>query len=87
MVTFFEGKPEEEASLVYDELTTTKDGSRALWHLTPNAPRRYYLVCTYEKNEKTVTRQLSSKFSQCVVDYGKPATQSKLPPVRAVHCK
>ncbi len=87
MVTFFEGKPEEQASLVYDELTTNKDGSRALWRLTPNTARGYYAVCTYEKTEKTITRQLSPKLSECVVDYGKPAAPSKLPPVRSVQCK
>jgi hypothetical protein len=87
MVTFFDGKPEEQASLVYDELTTNKDGSRALWRLTPHAPRGYYLVCIYEKTSKTITRQLSPKLSECVVDYGKPAAQSKLPTVRSVRCK
>ncbi len=87
MVTFFEGTPEQQASLVYDDLTTTNDGSRALWHLTPHAPQGYSLVCTYENTGKTVTRQLSPKLSECVVDYGKPAKQSQLPPVRSVRCK
>jgi hypothetical protein len=87
MVTLFDGKPEQQASLVFDELTPTKGGSRALWRLTPNAPQGYYLVCTYEKTDKTITRQLSPKFSECVVDYGTSARQSKLPPVRLVQCK
>ena len=87
MVTLFDGKPEERASLAYDDLTKTKDGSRALWRLTPHAPRGYYLVCTYEKTEKTITMQLSPKFSECVVEYGKPAKQSSLPSVRSIKCK
>jgi hypothetical protein len=87
MVTFFDGKPEEQASLVYDEMHTTKDGSRALWRLTPDAPRGYSLVCAYEKTSKTVTKPLSPKFSTCTVDYGKPAKPSQLPPVRSVQCK
>jgi hypothetical protein len=87
MVTFFDGKPEEQASLVYDDLTTTKDGSRARWRLAPNAPRGYYLVCTYERTDKTVIQKLSPKLSECVVDYGKPTKQSQLPPVRSIQCK
>lgn len=87
MVTFFDGKPEQQASLVYDEIVTTKDGSRATWHLTPDSERGYYLVCTYEKPAKPVTQKLSAKLTTCVVDYGKPAEKSKLPPVRSIACK
>lgn len=87
MVTFFDGKPEEQASLVYDEIVNTKDGSRATWHLTPDSERGYYLVCTYEKGTKPVTQRLSPKLTTCVVDYGKPAEASKLPPVRSIRCK
>jgi len=60
MVTFFDGKPEEQASLVYDEMHTTKDGSRALWRLAPDAPRGYSLVCAYEKtgNNNLARQQL-----------------------------
>jgi hypothetical protein len=87
MVTFFDGKPEEQASLVYDEIVDTKDGSRATWRLTPDSERGYYLVCTYEKPAKPVTQKLSPKVTTCIVDYGKPAEASKLPPVRSIECK
>ncbi|HLN03072.1 MAG TPA: STY0301 family protein [Bryobacteraceae bacterium] len=87
MVAFFDGKPEDQASLVYDEIVTTKDGSRATWHLTPDSERGYYLVCTYEKPAKPVTQRLSPKLTTCVVEYGKPAEASKLPPVRSIQCK
>ena len=87
MVTFFDGKPEEQASLVYDEIVETKDGSRATWHLTPDSERGYYLVCTYEKPAKPVKQKLSPKLTSCVVDYAKPAGASKLPPVRSIQCK
>jgi hypothetical protein len=87
MVTFFEGKPEEHASLVYDEIVTTKDGSRATWHLTPDSDRGYFLVCTYEKPDKPVTQRLSPKLTTCLVEYGKPAGPSKLPPVRSIRCQ
>ena len=87
MVTFFDGKPEEQASLVYDDIVTTKDGSRATWRLTPDSERGYYLVCTYEKQAKPVTQKLSPKLTSCVVEYGKPAEKSKLPPVRSIECR
>ena len=87
MVTFFDGKPEEQASLVYDEIVNTKDGSRATWRLHPDSERGYYLVCTYQKPAKPVTQRLSPKLTMCIVDYGKPAEKSKLPPVRSISCK
>ena len=87
MVTFFDGKPEEQASLVYDEIVNTKGGSRATWHLTPDSERGYYLVCTYDKSTKPVSRKLSPKLTRCVVDYGRPAESSKLPPVRSIECR
>jgi hypothetical protein len=87
MVTFFDGRPEEQASLVYDEIVATKDGSRATWRLQPDSARGYYLVCTYEKPAKPVTQKLSPKVTNCVVEYGKPAQSSKLPPVRSIQCK
>jgi len=87
MVTFFDGKPEENASLVYDEIKDTKDGARATWLLNPRSEHGYYLVCTYEKPAKPVTQKLSPKLSSCAVVYGKPAGESKLPPVRSIACK
>jgi len=87
MVTFFDGKPEEQASLVYDAIVDTKDGSRATWRLHPGSERGYYLVCTYEKPAKPVTQKLSPKLTTCVVEYGKPAAASKLPPVKSVQCQ
>jgi len=87
MVTFFDGKPEEQASLVYDQIVDTKDGSRATWRLDPHAERGYYLVCTYDKPAKPVEQKLSPKLTTCVVEYGKPAGKGKLPPVRAIACK
>ena len=87
MVTFFDGKPEEQASLVYDEIVTTKDGSRATWRLNPDSERGYYLVCTYEKPAKPISRKLSPKLTTCTVEYGTPAQSSKLPPVRSIECR
>ena len=87
MVTFFDGKPVEQVSLVYDEIVATKDGSRATWHLAPDSARGYYLVCTYQKSAKPVTQRLAPKLTTCLVDYGKPAGASKLPPVRSIRCK
>jgi len=87
MVTFFDGKPEELASLVYDEIVNTKDGSRATWHFPADSGRGHYLVCTYEKAAKPVTQKLDARVSTCVVEYGRPAGKSKLPPVRSITCK
>jgi len=87
MVTFFDGKPEDNASLVYDEIVDTKDGSRATWRLNPDSERGYYLVCSYEKPAKPVSQKLSPKLTSCVVDYGKPFKKSNLPPVRSIRCK
>jgi len=87
MVTFFDGKPEEQASLVYDEIVATKEGSRATWRLNSDSERGYYLVCTYEKPAKPVTQKLSPELTTCIVEYGRPAESSKLPPVRSILCK
>lgn len=87
MITFFDGKPEQEASLVYDQIVETKDGSRATWRLNAGSERGYYLVCTYEQPAKPLEQKLSPKFTTCVVEYGKPAAKGKLPPVRSIACK
>ena len=87
MVTFFDGAPENQASLVYDAIVKTKEGSRATWRLNSDSGHGYYLVCTYEKPAKPITKKLSPKLTACVVEYGKPAGRGKLPPVRSLACK
>src|ERR1700732_784371 len=57
--TIFEGPPEEQASLKYDDERTTKDEVIQRWKL-PASDRGYWIVCGYTNTTAQLRRRLPS---------------------------
>lgn len=83
-VTFFDGKPEEEASLVYDRMTTGKTTSRAEWNFAPGS--HIWFACSYSGTNVVLSKELPG-IKRCVVVYKRGAQASGLPQVDKVYCR
>jgi hypothetical protein len=56
-VTIFDGPPEQQASLKYDDERTTKDEIIQTWDL-PSSERGYWIVCGYTNTTAQLRRKL-----------------------------
>jgi hypothetical protein len=70
-VTFFDGKPEDEASLVYDRMTPSRNGMRATWTFAANS--HIWLSCNYTGTNVVLSRALPA-VTRCTVLYRKEGT-------------
>jgi len=86
-VTFFNGPPQEQASLVYDRWVDGKDTSVATWSL-PHDARGYWLLCTYRRTSLELSKRLPDAVTSCQVVYERQVSNAAgLPTVRTVTCK
>ena len=69
-VTFYDGPPSEEASLVYDETKASGDEWIATWHFTPG-PRPFWIECRYENTTMQLAHPLPPTVTVCRVAYDK----------------
>jgi hypothetical protein len=83
-VTFFDGKPEEEASLVYDSMTPGRTYTRAVWTFAPGA--HIWLACGYSGTSVVLSRELPS-VTRCTVLYRRNVTVAGLPQVGRMYCR
>ena len=83
-VTFFDGKPEEEASLVYDRKTPGRNGIRAYWTFQPSS--QIWLSCSYSGTSVVLSRPLPG-VTRCMVVYKKDITVNGLPEVDHIFCR
>jgi hypothetical protein len=64
--TIFDGPPEEQASLKYDDERTSKSELIQTWRLQPSS-RGYWLMCGYANTSVRVRRKLPDGIDQCEV--------------------
>jgi hypothetical protein len=83
-VTFFDGKPEEEASLVYDRMTPGRTHNRAEWDFA--AGSRIWLACSYSGTSVVLSRELPN-VRRCVVVYKRNGQTSGLPQIDRMYCR
>jgi hypothetical protein len=84
-VTFFDGKPEEEASLVYDRMVNGRNTNRAEWNFAPGS--HIWLACSYSGTSVVLSRELSG-VTHCVVVYRRAATGGGgLPAIDHIYCR
>ena len=75
MVTFFNGPPKEEASLVYDTWANAKDTSVATWRF-PKDSRGYWIKCSYRRTSMELSKALPPTISSCRVTYDRQSSSS-----------
>jgi len=87
MVTFFDGPPDDQASLVYDDFAKEKDSSIATWQL-PRNPRGYWIKCSYSNTTLELARSLPEATASCQVTYSRAATSGQgLPLIERIACQ
>jgi len=86
-VTFFNGPPDEEASLAYDRIVDSKDTSLATWTF-PKDARGYWVKCSYRDTTLELSQALPSTISACRVAYDRQASSaSGLPAIKRITCE
>jgi hypothetical protein len=63
-ITIFEGPPQEQASLKYDDERTAKDEIIEVWKL-PKSERGYWMQCGYANTTAQLSRKLPDAISSC----------------------
>lgn len=87
MVTFFNGPPEEMASLVYDKTRKIKRGWVGIWNF-PRDERGYWIRCAYQGTRAELSRKLPDAITGCRVSYdGDIHSVQGLPAIRAIDCR
>ena len=87
MVTFYNGPPKEEASLVYDDFVRGKDSSTATWKF-PKDARGYWVKCSYRGTALELSKALPATVSSCRVTYDRQGgSPSGLPAVKRIACQ
>lgn len=84
-ITFFDGKPEDEASLAPDK--TSRQGGKDVAVWTFDAARPVFLVCRYAWTNVTLQRELPKGLRGCTVTYNARETVGGLPSIEKIDCK
>jgi len=86
-VTFFDGPPSENASLVYDTTSASGDDWIATWRF-PTSARGYWILCRYEATTIELARMLPPAVTVCHVAYDKRiVTDPRHDEVRRIECE
>lgn len=86
-VTFYNGPPKDEASLVYDSWSDARDTSTATWKL-PKDARGYWIKCSYRGTTAELAKTLPPAVSICRVIYERRAVSAAgLPLIRRIACQ
>ncbi len=86
-VTFYDGPPSEEASLVYDQASTSGKTWTATWKFTANEGRGYWIACSYTNTNAILYKKLRDDVVECRVSYDRSVSTGGLPTVKAIRCR
>jgi hypothetical protein len=85
-LTFFDGKPEDKASLAPDKNVAGKGKSVASWTFDASG-RPIWLACQYAGTNVVLTRELPRGTRTCSITYTAGVTIAGLPVIEKVDCK
>lgn len=83
-ITFYDGPPEQNASLVND--ASNKLNMEDTWHFQPGS-EGIWIACSYAFTEVVLARQLPRGTAQCSVTYDPKVSIAGHPETRQVQCK
>ncbi|HZR27446.1 MAG TPA: STY0301 family protein [Terriglobales bacterium] len=83
-ITFYDGPPEQEASLVYDSWTKRNGLAYGVWHFDPNSS--IWISCRYSATSVVLSKQLPAKTSKCDVTYDPKVTVDGYPELQKIAC-
>jgi hypothetical protein len=86
-ITFYDGPPEEKASLVNDQTTQAAGKETATWHFSSRADRPIWIACGYAGTAVVLTRMLPPNTNTCSVTYNPRQRIAGLPMIEKIVCK
>jgi len=84
-ITFFDGPPEQEASLVYDSYTKSKTVDVALWRFDRSA--HIWLSCSYHATAVKLSKPLPAQTTECRVTYSREVHIDGNGEIESIRCK
>jgi len=85
-LTFFDGKPEEKASLAPDKQAKVNGKTVASWTFEASG-RPIWVACRYSSTDAVLTRELPKNIRTCLITYATTETIAGLPVIEKVDCK
>jgi len=85
-LTFFDGKPEDKASLAPDKNVAIKGKNVASWTFDGSA-RPIWVACQYSGTNVVLTRELPKSTRSCSITYTTGVTIAGLPVIDKVDCR
>ena len=85
-VTFYDGPPQEKASLVYDSITRSPAKQTATWRLAPSTGRQTWISCSYSGTSVELAKSLPAT-ATCEVTYDTRQQIAGLPTIEKIACK
>src|SRR4051794_32118851 len=64
-VTFFDGTPQEKASLVYNDMKKIGGKQIASWSFAPKSGRQTWIACSYSATDIELTKALPASTRSC----------------------
>lgn len=85
-LTFFDGKPEEKASLAPDREAKINGKTVATWTFN-SGDRAIWVSCRYASTDVVLSRELPKTVRACAITYSTGVTIAGLPVIEKVDCK
>jgi len=85
-ITFFDGKPEDKASLAPDRESKANGKSVSTWSFAGGG-QPIWLACRYAWTTVTLTRELPRQIRACAVTYDPRQNLAGLPVIEKIDCK
>jgi hypothetical protein len=84
-ITFFDGPPEQEASLVYDSYVKGKASDLAVWKF--DRSQHLWMECSYQATAIMLSKALPEGTTECQVTYSREVQVDGYPEIKQVICK
>lgn len=86
-ITFFDGKPEDKASLAPDKQSRQNGKDVAVWNFGTDTSRPVYVACRYASTAVTLQRELPKEVRSCTITFNPRETIAGLPVIEKIDCK
>jgi hypothetical protein len=86
-ITFYDGNPDEKASLIPDRTSKSGGKETSIWNFNFKTAGGIWLACGYSGTSVVLIRQLPPKTASCSVTYNPRQRISGLPVIEHLSCK
>lgn len=85
--TFFDGPPEEQASLAYDQQLKRKDGLIRIWRFDAGSKAGTWLQLGYAATAVTLARRLPPGTVECRIEFDRTVTVDGFEQIKSIDCR